>query len=604
MLRFFLAMFALTLASAVAMKAGAAEKWDVACRDGGYLQGMGLSDVWSAMEAIGISRVEVRVSEDLSCPGLFENGSAPYRIDTPPARGSLRQKLAEKKKSIAAFCAVVRLEKDKSDDAAVEWIEKIARAAIDLERPVIVVPIVGGGFSDEEFVERATGFVRRLVPVAERYEVQITLENLGHYWNRREILEPVLKAVPSDRVGLALDITNMYWFGHPLSKLYELAATFSPYVRYVHVKNVNYPEERREVQRPEGWQYGKYAAPVKEGDIDFRKIIALLSKAGYRGDLTLEDDSLGKYDAAGQRKVLREDVQLLREIISELRTGGRDMGTGHSPLKEVDGWVRSPRPRKVNRDNIFDYMDGAGELYLAYAFVGLEVWKYEKPDEPEILLEVYEMEEPPEAFGVLSFELSGEEVGIGQKSLYAAGLLRFWKGKHFVRILAEAETPAARKAVLKIGKDLAAVLPGKGSLPALVGRLPEKGLVPESIHFFHKKICLDYFYYLADDNILNLGENTDAVIADYGTPSGPAKLLAVEYDSESSSEKAWASFHSAYLNQPPPESGVIDSKKIEGGQWVCARREGRLSLIAFEGKSRKDCERLLREATASLSQGG
>ncbi len=293
--------------------------WDVGCRDGGYLRGMGLSDVWAAMDAIGISRVEVQVQRDLSCPGLFENGKTPYRIDTPQAVQQLSQQLAEKKKSISAFCTVARLQKGKSDEDTVAWLEKIAKAAVGLGRPVIMIPVVGGGFSDEEFVERATAFVKLLVPIAERHDVQFTLENLGHYWNRREILEPVLKAVPSDHVGLALDITNMYWFGHPLSKLYDLAATFAPYVRYVHVKSVNYPEDRREVQRPEGWEYGKYAAPVKQGDIDFRRIITLLSKAGFRGDLTLEDDSLGKFDAAGQKRVLREDVQLLREIIAEMK---------------------------------------------------------------------------------------------------------------------------------------------------------------------------------------------------------------------------------------------------------------------------------------------
>ncbi len=302
-----------------AISVEAAQNWDVGCRDGGYLRRMGLGDIWAAMDAIGISRVEVRVTKDLSCPGLFENGKTPYRIDTPQARQQLRRKLAQKKKSIAGFCAVVRLEKGKSDEANVEWVEKIAKAAVDLDRPVIVLPVVGGGFSDEEFVKRAIGFVRKLVPIAERYGVQITLENLGHYWNRKEILEPVLKAVPTDRVALALDITNMYWFGHPLSKLYDLAATFAPYVRYVHVKNVKYPEEKREVQRPEGWQYGRYAAPVKEGDVDFRRIIALLRKAGYCGDLTLEDDSLGKFDAQGQKRVLRENVQLLREIIAEMK---------------------------------------------------------------------------------------------------------------------------------------------------------------------------------------------------------------------------------------------------------------------------------------------
>ncbi|NQT83231.1 hypothetical protein HQ563_09415 [bacterium] len=280
------------------------------------------------------------------------------------------------------------------------------------------------------------------------------------------------------------------------------------------------------------------------------------------------------------------------------------MADRHAPLKKVEGWVRPERPKKVNSGNIFDYMDGAGELYLAYSFVGLDVWKYKKPDAPDILIEVYDMGDSPEAFGVLSFDLSGDEVGIGQKSVYAAGLLRFWKGKYFVRVLADAETLPAKSAVMKIGKHLAAGMPGKGSPPELVAKLPEKGLLPASVHYFHKKICLDYFYYLADDNILKLDERTNAVIADYGMSSGHAKLLVVEYDSEASSVKAWESFHAAYLNQQPPESGVIDSKKIEGEQWVCSRREGNLLLIAFEGTSRKDCEELLHGAGTKSTQGG
>ncbi len=285
-------------------------------------------------------------------------------------------------------------------------------------------------------------------------------------------------------------------------------------------------------------------------------------------------------------------------------TGCVDMSTRMKPLREVGGWARSERPRKVNRRNIFDYMNGAGELYLAYSFVSLDVWSYTCGEEPGIVLEVYEMEHSPDAFGVLSFDLRGEEVGIGQRSAYAAGLLRFWKGRHFVRILAEAETPATRAAVLEIGRDLAAQLPGEGTLPGLVARLPQDGLLPDSIHYFHTRICLDYFYYLADDNILKLSAKTNAVIADYETPSGAARLMAVEYDSEESSIKAWETFHGEYLNQNPPEEEETDSQKIEGEQWVSSQREGKLVLIVFEGKNKKECEELLRRATSSLLQGG
>jgi sugar phosphate isomerase/epimerase len=308
----------IAVALALCGAAAAAEKWQVGSRDGGYLRGMGCADVWSAMDALDITRIEVAVSGDLSCPGLFENGTTPYRIGSPEDCERLRQKLAEKKKSISAFCAGVGLEKGKSDEANLERIDRIAAAAALLGRPVIMIPVGARGFSDEELVERAVAFVKGLAQIAERHNVQLTLENLGHYWNRREVLEPVLKSVPTNRVGLALDITNMYWFGHPLSHLYELAETFAPYVRYVHVKSIQYPEDKREVRRTEGWEYGKYTAPVRQGDIDFHRIITLLGKAGCRGDLTLEDDSLGKFDADGRKKVMRDNVQFLRDIISRM----------------------------------------------------------------------------------------------------------------------------------------------------------------------------------------------------------------------------------------------------------------------------------------------
>ena len=32
----------------------------------------------------------------------------------------------------------------------------------------------------------------------------------------------------------------------------------------------------------------------------------------------------------------------------------------------IDGWVLERSQRRIDETNIFDYMDGAGELYLAY----------------------------------------------------------------------------------------------------------------------------------------------------------------------------------------------------------------------------------------------
>src|SRR5438067_1992868 len=84
-------------------------------------------------------------------------------------------------------------------------------------------------------------------------------------------LELTLQAVDSPRVGLTLDVGNLYWYGHPLSELYRLYERFGPFVKHTHVKNIAYPAELQEQQREIGYKYGQYSAPLDEGDIDLRR---------------------------------------------------------------------------------------------------------------------------------------------------------------------------------------------------------------------------------------------------------------------------------------------------------------------------------------------
>jgi hypothetical protein len=59
-------------------------------------------------------------------------------------------------------------------------------------------------------------------------------------------------------------------------------------------------------------------------------------------------------------------------------------------------------------------MNGSAELYLAYDFQNLRVRRYEKPNQPPITLEFYDMASSENAYGVFSFERQDEAAGIGQ----------------------------------------------------------------------------------------------------------------------------------------------------------------------------------------------
>ncbi|MGB9624144.1 MAG: sugar phosphate isomerase/epimerase family protein [Phycisphaerae bacterium] len=320
---FLLVRSALLHAQPAMTQTAPARQWAVSICDG-YLSGIGADDVWSAAKTVGLSRIEVGVNARLACPHLFEKGATPYRIDTPEARAVLRKKLSQEGMSIGCLCIVTKLDLHGRDDEILERIRRAAEAAPELGCRTLMLPVAviaprDVTLTDEAFVERCRPFVRALDGLAAKTGVQIVLENLGPFWNRREIMEALLRESRPDRVGMLLDAANLYWYGYPLDRIYELAQTFAPYVRYVHVKNIRYPADQRDRQRTAGWEYARYAEPVRTGDIDFARVLRTLAGAGYVGDLTIEDDSLPHFDAAGRKKTIADDAAYLRERIKELK---------------------------------------------------------------------------------------------------------------------------------------------------------------------------------------------------------------------------------------------------------------------------------------------
>ena len=94
----------------------------------------------------------------------------------------------------------------------------------------------------------------------------------------------------------------------------------------------------------------------------------------------------------------------------------------------VEGWAGDGHEAQYDGRPVFDYIDGAGELFLAHGFEQLAVRRFEKAAQPPLTLESYRMASPEAAFGVFSFNRQGEDIGIGQGSQQGGGLLRATEG--------------------------------------------------------------------------------------------------------------------------------------------------------------------------------
>jgi hypothetical protein len=290
--------------------------------------------------------------------------------------------------------------------------------------------------------------------------------------------------------------------------------------------------------------------------------------------------------------------------------------------KTIGVWTRPDSARIIDSSNIFDYMNGAGELYLAYGFDHLEVYEYTTADQQAgILVEVYFMKTSNDAFGLLSMDWGGEPVAIHSlpsfqanatvspptRALYGGGLLRIWAATIYARVMAYRETSESKEAVLSLGRKIAAdrKISAEPELLNILAQAMDSDwkLRRDRIGYFRSHLVLNSLYYLSHQNILNLDHSTEAVTAAYENISdaGSAKsvqLLFVKYVTPKKAQKALDDFHNAYLHehQKGIDPGVIEKYtnffKIEDG-WLGYTLNGAYLGFVFECPDRESAQMII-----------
>ena len=306
-----LALSAGALSLETALLAAPKGKWPVGCRDI-HLKAAGKPDSWACMKALGAECTEVQVNLDLDCPNLFHPDRR-YTLATDDGIRTLKADLAASGCRISAFMMSNHL--DEQLDKELEWTRKLVPAAQALGVDVIRIDVVPRKLGGEAFLPFAIDACKSLCQIAAGTRIRYGVENHGKITNDPQFLEKLFAGVGSPKLGLTLDCANFYWWGHPVNDLYAIWEKFAPRVVHTHCKSIRYPEDKKNIRRDMGWEYAKYNCPIYEGDIDFARIVRILRKANYRGDLCVEDESLGKYPATEQAEVLRKEIAFLKKLV-------------------------------------------------------------------------------------------------------------------------------------------------------------------------------------------------------------------------------------------------------------------------------------------------
>ena len=292
--------------------AGSKPNLPLACGDA-TLNHVQADDCWAALKAIGADGVEARIAPDLSFPRLF-HPTRKYSAATPEGLATLKADMEASGSKITALLMGTHF--DDKPEEQVAWVIQAAKIAQALGTPAIRIDVVKRKSTSGDFLQAMVETLKKVLADTESTGLVFGVENHGRTTNDPEFLDALFAGVGSDRLGLTLDTGNFYWFGHPLSKVYELYARFAPRVFHTHCKSIKYPADQRDRQRPIGWKYGEYNCPIDQGDIDFRRVIKILRDAGYRYDLCVEDESLGKLPKADRTAAVAGEIQHLKSCLA------------------------------------------------------------------------------------------------------------------------------------------------------------------------------------------------------------------------------------------------------------------------------------------------
>jgi hypothetical protein len=266
---------------------------------------------------------------------------------------------------------------------------------------------------------------------------------------------------------------------------------------------------------------------------------------------------------------------------------------------KLEGWTIEGTDKIYGPDDLYEYIDGGAELYLSYDFNKVMNRIYTAPDQPDILVDIFDMGSSRNAYGVFSHARETEDSTFGQGSQYTSGLLLFWKDRFFISIMTIPETDASRKAVTRIGEYIDQAIPNKGPVPEILHLLPTESLDRGSIRYFYHYIWLNSFYYIADKNILRIDKDTDAVLAKYGNIGERHLLLLVKYQDNKEAESAYDDFIKAYL----PELSHQPAVRIEDGTWTACRLFDKYIVVVFNASEKSKATSLIASVETKINEG-
>lgn len=186
---------------------------------------------------------------------------------------------------------------------------------------------------------------------------------------------------------------------------------------------------------------------------------------------------------------------------------GQDIKSLLPADNEISGWKMATKPEIFEGDNLFELINGGADLYHEYGFIKVLSTHFTDPSLTNLLVEIYEMEDAPSAYGIFSITRLSSDWSVKPGTIRAIeeSYISSWKDKYFITISFVSGQKPSGQVLMSFADNISARISLSGENPPIVDQfrnLSNNG----KLVYLEGSIALSNFYYFDYRNIFQLHE--------------------------------------------------------------------------------------------------
>jgi len=156
---------------------------------------------------------------------------------------------------------------------------------------------------------------------------------------------------------------------------------------------------------------------------------------------------------------------------------GKDIMAG-GLFPELEGWEIMQDENVYTPNDLWELINGAAEGFIDYGFAELHIAEYIQ-DDKIVRVEIYDHILTQNAYGMYSSERMPDypQVAIGAQGYKSEGVLNFFKGRYYVKLMTIGPVKVAEETIALIASELDSFLDEPESMPQMVALLPEENRI-------------------------------------------------------------------------------------------------------------------------------